>query len=197
MISYKMITKCCNHLLRYCLAYFGDKCEILIHITFWQKVYCGGIYKIVIVITQGVIMMTTCRDHSGDKVGITTIFDFRYYSWSSEHQDYYCNTLPLTTISWKWISYVLPCFKYASSGDRQCITLGESLWTMNQFLVTNESQMCELCVSMFRNKWYWFIQIHLDKPYCAAIEPESTQWCKLDAAPFWHIMAYLQGCNIL
>ena len=48
MISYEMITKCCNHLLRYCLAYFGDKCKILIHITFWQKVYCGGIYHIII-----------------------------------------------------------------------------------------------------------------------------------------------------
>ena len=48
MISYEIITKCCNHLLRYCLAYFGDKCEILIHITFWQKVYCGGIYHIII-----------------------------------------------------------------------------------------------------------------------------------------------------
>ena len=151
-----------------------------------------------IVITQVVIMMTTCRDHSDDKVGITTIFDFRYYSWSSEHQDYDYNALPFTTISWKWISFVLQCFnKYASSGDRQCLTLGESLWTMNQFLVTNESQVCELFVCMFRNKLYWFIQIHLEKPYCATIEPESTQWCKLDAAPFWHIMTYLRGCNIL
>ena len=48
MISYEMITKCCNHLLRYCLAYFGDKCETLIHITFWQKVNCGGIYQTII-----------------------------------------------------------------------------------------------------------------------------------------------------
>ena len=70
-----------------------------------------------IVITQVVIMMTTWRDHSDDKVGITTIFDFRYYSWSSEHQDYDFNTLPLTTISWKLISFALQCFKYASSGD--------------------------------------------------------------------------------
>ena len=68
---------------------------------------------------------------------------------------------------------------------------------MNQFLVTNGSQVCELCVIMFRNELFWFIQIHLDKPYCAAIELESTQWCKLDAAPFWHIIAYLRGCNIL
>ena len=143
-----------------------------------------------IVITEVVIMMTTCWDHSDDKVGITTIFDFRYYSGSSGHQDYDCNTLPLTKT---WISFVLPCFKYASSGDRQCITLGQSLWTMNQFLVTNESQVCELCVSMFRKKWYWFIQIHLDKPCCAAIEPGSTQWYKLDAAPFGHIMAYLRS----
>ena len=45
-------------------------------------------YDANIVITQVVIMMTTCRDHSDDKVGITTIFYFRYYSWSSEHQDY-------------------------------------------------------------------------------------------------------------
>ena len=141
--------------------------------------------------------MATCGDYSDDNVGITTISDFRYFSWSSEHQDYDCNTLPLATISWKWISFVLPCFIYAGSGDRPCIILGESLWTMNQFLVTNESQVCELCVSMFRNKWYGFIQIHWDKPYCVAIEPESTQWCKLDAASFWHIMAYVRGCNIL
>ena len=59
-------------------------------------------------------MMTTCRDHSDDRVGITAIFDFRYYSWSSEHQDYDCNTLALTTISRKWISFVLPCFKHTS-----------------------------------------------------------------------------------
>ena len=83
-----------------------------------------------------IMMMTTCRDHSDDKVGITAIFVFRYYSWSSEHQDYNCNTLALTTISWKWISFVLPCFKHASSGDRQCITLSESLWTMNTFLIS-------------------------------------------------------------
>ena len=75
--------------------------------------------------------------------GITTIFDFRYYSWSSEHQDYDCNTLPLTTISWKWISLVLSCFKYVSADDRQCITLGESFWTMNQFLgVWNWFKVC-------------------------------------------------------
>ena len=148
-------------------------------------------------ITQVIIMMTICRDHNDDKVVITTVFDFRYYSWSTEHQDYDCNTLPLTAISWKRFSFVLLCFKYASSGDRQCITLGGSLWTLNQFLVSNESQVCELCVSMFINTWYWFIQIHLDKTYFAAIHPETTQWCKLDAVSFWHIMAYLRGCNIL
>ena len=43
----------------------------------------------------------------------------------------------------------------------------------------------------------WFIQIHLDKTYCATIEPESTQWCQLDAAPIWYIMAYLREYNIL
>ena len=48
MIFYEMITKCCNQSLRYCLAYFGDKCEILIHITFWQKVNSGGIYQIIV-----------------------------------------------------------------------------------------------------------------------------------------------------
>ena len=92
-------------------------------------------------------MMTTCRDHSDDKVGITAIFDFRYYSWSSEHQDYDCNKLALTkTISWKWISFVLPCFKHASSGDRQCIALSESLWTMNTFLrqMSHKSVNCVL-----------------------------------------------------
>ena len=36
-----------------------------------------------IVITQVVIMMTTCGDQSDDKVGITVIFDFIYYSWFS------------------------------------------------------------------------------------------------------------------
>ena len=81
------------------------------HILTKQKVHCGGIcltiidntvlsknigpvfgmplhWKpiVVIVITQVVIMMTTCRDHSDDQVGITTIFDFKYYSWSSEHR---------------------------------------------------------------------------------------------------------------
>ena len=63
------------------------------------------------VIAQVVIMMTTFRDHSDDKVGITKVFDFRYYPRYSEHQDYGCNTLPLTTISWMWISFVLPCFE--------------------------------------------------------------------------------------
>ena len=140
-------------------------------------------------------MTASCRDHSDDKVGITTISDFRYYSWSSEHRYYDCNTLPLTTISCKWISFVLPCFEYVSSGDRQCITLGESLWKMNQFLVTNEPQVCELCVSIFKNEWYWFIETHLDKPYFAAIEPESTQWCKLDAAPFWQICEDVIFCK--
>ena len=53
--------------------------------------------------------MMTIAGISDDKVGITTIFDFRYYSWSTESE-----------------SLVLHCFKYASSGDRQCITLGES-----------------------------------------------------------------------
>ena len=48
MISYEMITKYWNHLLRYCLASFGDKCEILIHITFWQTVHRGGKYQIII-----------------------------------------------------------------------------------------------------------------------------------------------------
>ena len=136
-----------------------------------------------IVITQVAIMMTTRRDHSDDKVGISTIFDFRYYSWSSEHQDYDCNTLPLTTISWKWISFALLCFMWSSSGDRQCITLGDSPWTMNQFLVTRESRVCELCVSMFITKWYGFIQIHLDKPYCAATEAESNPMMQAGCGP--------------
>ena len=131
-------------------------------------------------------MMTTCRDHSDDKVGITTISNFRYYSWFSEHQDYDCNTSPPTKISWKWISFILPRFIYASSGDKQCITLGESLWTMNQFLVTNESQVCKLCVSMFRNKWNGFIQNHLDKPHCAAIEANDASWMWPHSGTLWH-----------
>ena len=48
MTSFEMITKCCNHLLIYCFAWFGDKCEILIHITFWQNVHYGGICQIII-----------------------------------------------------------------------------------------------------------------------------------------------------
>ena len=48
MISYGMITKCCNNVLRYWLAKFGDKCEIVIYITFRQKVHCGGICQIII-----------------------------------------------------------------------------------------------------------------------------------------------------
>ena len=59
-----------------------------------------------IVITQVVIMMTTCGDHGDDKFGIMVIFDFRYYSWSSEHQDYDCNTFTggnrMKLPSWRW-----------------------------------------------------------------------------------------------
>ena len=93
--------------------------------------------------------------------------------------------------------FVSPCFIYTSSGDRQCITLDQSLWTMDQFLLTNKSQECELWASMWRNIWYWSNQIHADKPHCATIGPKSTQCYKLDPASFWHIMAHLQRCNIL
>ena len=57
----------------------------------------------------------------------------------------------------------------------------------NMCSLPNVSQVCELCVSIK--------QIHIDKPHCAAIGPESTQCCK--PAPFWHIMAHLRGCRIL
>ena len=59
--------------------------------------------------------------------------------------------------------------------------------TMGQFLMTNVSQVYELCVSMVTYIWYWLNQIHVDKPQRAEIGPESTQCCKLDPAPFWHI----------
>ena len=143
-------------------------------------------------------MMTTCRDHSDDKVGITAIFDFRYYSWSSEHQDYECNTLALTTISWKWISFVLPCFKHASSGDRQCITLSESLWTMNTFLVTNESQVCELCVSMFRNNdigLYSSIKTSHIVPQSNRNQPNDANWMRPHSGTLWHICEDVMFCK--
>ena len=144
-ISYEMITKCCNHLLSYCLTYFGDKCEILIYITFWQTVHCGGFYIYIYIyqITNYhwycrvikehwsrvwcVIALKTesrhdakfiitggatgcyCGAHSDDKIGIVTTVDF-IYSWSSEHQNYDCKTLPLATISCKWMSFVSPFF---------------------------------------------------------------------------------------
>ena len=58
---------------------------------YWSSIWYGIALKTErrheanIVITQFAIVMTTCRDHSDDKVDITTIFDFRYYSGSSEH----------------------------------------------------------------------------------------------------------------
>ena len=101
-------------------------------------------------------------------------------------------------------SVVLPCFRYASAGDRQCITLGQSLWTIDQFLVTNKLKVCELCIYMiiyiiviYMILDYWFNQIHVDKPHHdhAAIGPESTQCCKPDSAPFWHICEDVTFCE--
>ena len=144
-------------------------------------------------------MMITCRDHSDDKAGITTFSIVLTITHVSEHQDYNCNTLPLTTIFWKWISFVLPCFKYASSSDRHSITLGgESLWKSINFLW----QMSHKCVNCVLACLEINDTIYPD-PFRRAILcrnrslPESTQWCKLDAAPIWHIMAYLYRCNIL
>ena len=146
---------------------------------------------------QVIIMMIPSGEHSDDNWHYENCRFYVLCSWSSEHQGYDCNTLPPAPISWKWISFVWPCFKYASSDDRQCITLGQLLWTMDQFLVTNKSQVCELCISMFRNIWYWVNQFNAHKPDCATIGPVSTQSCKPDPTPFWHVMARLRGCDIL
>ena len=44
---------------------------------------------------------------------------------------------------------------------------------------------------------FWFNQIHVNKPHCTAIWPESTQYCMPDLA-LWHIMAHLwRKCSIL
>ena len=135
------------------------------------------------------------RAQVNDKVGFMKIVDFRYYTHGLMNIRI---TIAIHCHQPRFLeSVVLPCFRYASSGDRQCVTLGQSLWTIDQFLVTNKLQVCELCISMFKNIWYWFNQIHVDKPHYAAIGPESTQCCKPDPAPFWHIMAHLRGCSIL
>ena len=148
---------------------------------------------------QVVITMVTCGNHSDDKVGFMIIVDFRYYTHGLVNIRItiaiHCH-LPRFLES-ESLSYHSTVFRYASSGERPCITLGQSLWTMDQFLVTNKLQVCELCVSMFTNIWYWLNQIHVDKPHCAAIGPESSQCCKPDSAPFWHIMAHLRGYDIL
>ena len=112
--------------------------------------------------------MIICGAHSDEKAGIMTIVDllriYALYWWSSEHQDYDCNTLSLAMIfENESLSYYRVSNRLVSLGDRQCITVDQSLWTMDQVLVTNVSQMCELCVSMVRNMWYWFYQIHVDK----------------------------------
>ena len=48
------------------------------------------------------------------------------------------------------------------------------------------SQVCELYVDMVRSIWYRLTQIHVDKPHCAAIGPESTQFRKPDPATLLH-----------
>ena len=143
------------------------------------------------------------------KVGIMIIVD---YSWGycivvSDYR--YCTHGPMNIritvqyiatchdffISWKWIFFVLPCFKYVSSGDKQCIILANHFEQWINFLW----QMChkwELCVSMVRILLL-FNQIYVNKPHCTAIGPESTQYYMPDLAPFWHIMAHLwRKCSI-
>ena len=96
------------------------------------------------------------------------------------------------------VNLILLCFKYAISGDRQCITLGGSLLTLNQFLVSNESHVCELCVSMFRNKWYWFIQIHLAShilPQSNRNQPSDASWMWPHSGTLWHICEDVIFCK--
>ena len=145
------------------------------------------------------------------KVGIMIIVD---YSWGycivvSDYR--YCTHGPVNIritiavhchlprfffISWKWIFFVLPCFKYASSGDKQCIILANHFEQWINFLW----QMCHKCVNCVL-AWLeilnWFNQIHVNKPHCAAIGPESTKFYMPDLVPFWHIMAHMcRGCSI-
>ena len=99
------------------------------------------------------IMMITCGDHSDDKVGIMTIVDFRYYTHGLVNIRImiaiHCH-LPRFLES-ESLSYYRGLNRLVRLTDRRCITLSQSLWTMVKFLTTNESQVCELCVSMFRN----------------------------------------------
>ena len=75
-----------------------------------------------------VITMVTCGNHSDDKVGFMIIVDFRYYTHGLVNIritiGIHCH-LPRFLESESLL--VLPCFRYASSGERPCITLGQSL----------------------------------------------------------------------
>ena len=73
---------------------------------------------------QVVITMVTCGNHSDDKVGFMIIVDCRYYTHGLVNIRI---TIAIHCHLPRFLeSVVLPCFRYASSGDKQCITLGQS-----------------------------------------------------------------------
>ena len=87
-----------------------------------------------------------CRDHSNDKVSITTIFDFRYFKYASSDR----------------------MTESAQHSASHFVQQTNFLWEM--------SHKCVNCVSACREIWYWFIQIHLDKPNCAISAFARVSW---------------------
>ena len=74
---------------------------------------------------QVVTKMVTCGNHSDDKVGFMIIVDFRYHTHGLVNIRI---TIAIHCHLPRFLeSVVIPCFGYASSCDRQCITLGQSL----------------------------------------------------------------------
>ena len=91
---------------------------------------------------QVVTTMVTCGNHSDHKVGFMIIVDFRYYTHGLVN-------IRITIA----IHFHFPRFLESESlwyCCVQCITLGQLLWTIDQFLVTNKLQVCELSISMFK-----------------------------------------------
>ena len=122
-------------------------------------------------------MMVTCGNHSDEKVGFMIIIDFSYYTHGLVNIRI---TIAIHCHLPRFLeSVVLPCFRYASSGDRQCmITIGQS-------------KLINFFCKWVKSVWI----VHVDKPHYAAIGPESTQCCKPDPAPLWHICEDLTFCK--
>ena len=138
-------------------------------------------------------MMTTCRDHSDDKVGITTIFDFGYYSWSGEHQDYHCSVLSPTTISWKWISFILPCFKYASSGDSAQHTASHfEEWINFLWQMSHKGVNCvTACLEINDTALSRSIETSHIVPQSNRNQTNDASWLRPHSGTLWHICEYV------